>query len=201
MPDPPPVGLFTRYVLENPYPAGLLMLALAVGLAWTALRTDGRRNLAGAGVLAALGALVLLVGAVVVTPGEAARRVVLAVVKAAEAAEIAEASAHFSDEATLAFGSPNNPGYPREAIERNLDRLGDRYRITSNQITSLKAFSESPRQATVHLGLRTTLEVGFGPTPTWWVLRVEQEPDGTWRITRATWVSIAGSTPSPRVGG
>ena len=187
-------------MLENPYPAGLLMLALAVGLAWTALRIDRRERLAGAGILAGLGAVVLLVGAVVVTPGEEARRVVLAVVKAAETADIAEAGAHFSDDATLAFGSPNNPGYPRDAIQKNLDRLGDRYRITSNQITSLKAFTESPREATVHLGLRTTVEVGFGPMPTWWVLRVEKEPDGTWKIIRAAWVSVAGQTPSARLG-
>ena len=38
MPQPPQVGLITRYVLENPYPLALVLLALAGGLAWTAVR-------------------------------------------------------------------------------------------------------------------------------------------------------------------
>ena len=38
-PDPPPVGLFTKWVLENPYPLGAILLAMAIVMAWTALRS------------------------------------------------------------------------------------------------------------------------------------------------------------------
>ncbi len=43
MPDPPSIGLVTRFLLENPYPVGLVVLAVAGGLLWTGLR-EGRRE-------------------------------------------------------------------------------------------------------------------------------------------------------------
>ena len=200
MPDPPPVGLFTQYVLENPYPLGLLALVVAAVLAWTALRVGRPERVVAAGILAVIGAGILLVGTFVVTSGEHARRVVLEVVDAAVAGDVVTAGALFTDDATLALGSPTNPGYPRDRIERGLDQLAGRYRIADNQVTILDGFTESSRQATVHLGCRTTPEGGFGPVPTLWVLRVELQPDGTWKISRVAWVGFAGRTPDSPLG-
>ncbi|MDY7108765.1 MAG: hypothetical protein SYC29_09020, partial [Planctomycetota bacterium] len=83
MPQPPNVGLLTRYVLENPYPlgAGLLVIALVVG--WLGLR-DGRSDrmiIAVASVLLAAG--VIAAGLLVVTSGEHGRRVTRDLVEAA----------------------------------------------------------------------------------------------------------------------
>ena len=104
MPDPPPVGLFTRYVLENPYPLGFALLALAAVLGWTVLRGGRRERLVTAGILAVIGGGLLVVGAVVVTSGEHARRVVLDVVDAAVAGDVGTAGSLFADDATLALG-------------------------------------------------------------------------------------------------
>jgi hypothetical protein len=200
MPEPPPVGLITRYVLENPYPVGLLLLALAVGFAWTALRSERPQGLRVAGVLAAFGAAILLIGALVVTAGEQARRVTLAVVDAAVAGDVAEAGSHFADDARLSFGSPNNPSLPRRDIQSRIDQLDGKYRIQSNQVTMLRAYTESSERATVHLACRTTLERGFGPAPTSWLLRVERQDDGTWKITHVTWIALAGRSPGSDAG-
>jgi hypothetical protein len=200
MPQPPRVGLITRYVLENPYPLGLLLVALAAGFAWTALRSQRPQRLRTAGVLAALGAAVLLTGVLVVTAGEQARRVTMAVVEAAVAADVSGAAALFAEDARLSFGSPTNPGLLRRAIESRIDQLDGKYRIQANQVTMLRAYTETSDRATVHLACRTTLERGFGPAPTQWVLRVQRQDNGTWKIAHVTWISYAGRSPASDLG-
>ena len=200
MPQPPRVGLLTRYVLENPYPLGLLLVALAAGFAWTALRSERPQRLRPAAILAGLGAAVLLTGALVVTAGERARRVTMAVVEAAVAADVSGAAALFAEDARLAFGSSTNPGLPRRDIEARIDQLDGKYRIQSNQVTMLRAYTETSDRATVHLACRTTLERGFGPAPTQWVLRVQRQDDGTWKIAHVTWISYAGRSPASDLG-
>ncbi|MCZ6543263.1 MAG: hypothetical protein O6768_06320, partial [Planctomycetota bacterium] len=143
MPQPPHVGLITRYVLENPYPLALVLLALAGGLAWTAVRSERRDRLRAGGALAILGVAVLLLGAVVVTSGEHARRITRALVEAAVAADVSAAMQLFADEATLSFGRATNPGHATDEIHWRLERLDDQWRIESNRITMLRSYSES----------------------------------------------------------
>ena len=200
MPEPPRVGLFTRYVLENPYPLGVLLVALAAGFAWTALRSDRPQRLRTAGILGVVGAAVLLTGTLVATAGERARRVTLAVVEAAVAADVSGAAAQFAEDARLSFGGPTNPSLPRRDLEARIDQLDGKYRIGSNQVTMLRAYTETSDRATVHLACRTALERDFGPVPTQWVLRVERQADGTWKIAHVTWISLGGRAPGSGAG-
>ncbi len=189
------VDLITRYVLENPFPLGLLLLALGAALARTGLRTGRRPRLVTAAVAAAVGAAVLLAGTTIETAGEHARRVVLEAVDAAVAADVAGITALLADDAVLSLASPNNPGYPRDAIDRRLAGLAGKYRIGSNRITSLEAATVSRQRGEVNLACRTELELGFGPVPTSWVIQVDRRPDGSWKITRVTWLTLATRTP------
>ncbi len=189
------VDLVTHYVLENPFPLGLLLLALGAGLARTGMRTGRRPRLVAAAIVAAVGAVVLLVGTTIDTAGEHARRVVLEAVDAAVAADVAGVRALLADDAVLSLASPNNPGYPRDAIDRRLAGLAGRYRIASNRITSLDAETVSRQRGEVNLACRTELELGFGPVPTSWVIEVDRRPDGSWKITRVTWLTLATRTP------
>jgi hypothetical protein len=199
MPPPPPVGFFTRYVLENPWPLGIVLFAVAVIAGWRAMR-GGSGRLGAAGVVAALGVAVLIAGAAVVTSGERARQVVLQVVDAAVAGDVGGASSLFAGDATLALGSTANPGFPREAIEQRLDHLDDRYRIDSNDVTTLRAYSTARQAAVVHLACRTVLAAVPVPVPTEWVVEVTRQDDGTWKISRVTWISIAGRSPTADLG-
>ncbi len=189
------MDLLPHYVLENPYPLGVLMLAVGVGLAWTGLGAGDRRRVIVAGVVATVGAAILGVGAVIVTPGEHARRVVLELVDAAVQADIPRATATLADDAVLSMGSPFNPGYPRDSIVQRLNGLAGRYRIVSNRVTSLESSTESKHRGVVHLACATQLQLGFGPIPTSWVVQVDRQPDGTWKISRVTWVTLASRTP------
>ena len=192
---PAPVNLFTRYVLENPYPLALLLLVLGAGLARSGLRMGLRPRLVAAAVTAAIAAAVVLAGTTIQTAGEHARRVVLEAVDAAVQADIPGVMALLADDAVLSLASPTNPGFPRNAIDRRLAGLAGRYRIASNRITSLDAATVSRQRGEVILACRTELELGFGPVPTSWVVQVDLQPDGSWKITRVTWVTLATRTP------
>ena len=195
MPDPPSVGLLTRFIFENPYPLGLVLIAVAGGLMWTALREGRRERLTIGSIGIGLGAIVLTIGALVVTSGERARKVTIQLVDAAVEPDIVQAMSLFADEATIAFGLPTNPGFPHEYIYQEVSRLESQYRVESNSITKLKAYSVSKDSAIVHLGCRTTLQRGFAPPPSQWVLQLKRQDDGSFKIVHLTWVSMAGSPP------
>ncbi len=189
------MALITRYVLENPVPLTVLLMAIAAGLAWTGLKAVDRRRLIAAGVLALTGAAVMVAGKAIVTAGEHARGVVIEVVDAAVAADVGTAAAALADDSALSLGSPNNPGFSRDAIVRRLDELAGRYLIKSNRITNLDAKTVSPDRGVVDLACVTELTLGFGPVPTSWIVQVDRQPDGTWKISHVTWVKLAARTP------
>ena len=198
MPDPPSVGLVTRFLLENPYPVGLVVLAVAGGLLWTGLR-EGRRERLLVGLIGiTVAAAVLTIGAVVVTSGEFARKVTIELVEAAVEANVVDVMSHFGDEATFAFASPTNPGFPLDYIRQQALRLESQFSIESNRITQLNAYSESKDSAIVHLGCSTTVAQGYGPTPTQWVLQLQRNDQGDFKIVHITWVSLAGNPPRHR---
>src|SRR5262245_37457121 len=106
MPKPPSVALHTRWILENPWPLGGVLLLVGVVLVWLGLRDGLKGRLqVGAGVLAA-GLGVLIVGSLVTTAGEHAMRVTRELVKAATAADITTATSLFSPTASFSVGKP-----------------------------------------------------------------------------------------------
>ncbi len=196
MPEPPSVSIITRYLFENPYPAGIVLLAVAGGLVWTGL-TQGRRDrLRIAAVPGGLGVAILLIGLLVTTSGERAKRVSRQLVDAAVDGDLVTAFGLFADDASVSMGSPNNPGYDIEFIRSALDDFVGRYTVEDNSITMLDAFTESADRAEVHMACFTTVTQGYGgPTPSQWVLTVTRQADGAWKITRITCVSVAGQHP------
>ncbi len=200
MPEPPDVGWLTRHLFENPYPVSLAALAIAAGLAWIGLRDARRDRLVAAVVLAALGGSALLTGALVTTAGERARVVAQDLVAAAVDGDIPAAMRLLDDEAILAFGSPKNPGFGLDSIHDRLTRLTDRHPVESNRTRTLRAYTESPERAIVHLACVTEVVRGYGLTASQWVLRIEADADGIPNVVHITCVSINGRTPRTESG-
>lgn len=197
MPEPPSVGLITRYVLENPYPLGIGLLLLAAVLAWLALREGRVNRLTPPAVAAVLGIGVLAVGFSVTTAGEHGEAVTEQLVQAVEDNDLTGALALFDDSATFGFGSPDNPGLDMDFIRAAVDSAS-RYSITSNIIRMLDGYTVDGDTAIVHLGCLT--EAGsYGYTPSKWVLKIERRDDAEWRITRVTCISIANRSASPNM--
>ncbi len=199
MPHPLAAGLVTLYLLENPYPVGLVLLGFGGGWMWVAMRAGRRERLPVAGLLMVAGAAVFATARLVVTSGEHGRELTLALVGSAVSADIDRARELFAPDATLAFGAPTNPRHSRAVIERLIEQLDGRRRIESNTIFKLVAHSRTRREARVELSCVTTLVGGYGPHRTQWVLEIARQPDGTWKVTHVRWAIINGRPPAAGV--
>jgi hypothetical protein len=195
-PPAPDVGLFTRFVLENPWPLAVVLLAIAAAVAWIGLRDGRRRPLSISAVFAFLAAAVLATGLLVTTPAEHGTRVTRELVEAAVAGDVQGAMALFADDAAMTISSPRNPGFSVAALESRLSRLHTQYGIRSNRIRTLRGYTEDRETAIVHLACSTDLD-GASAVPTQWVLRIELQEDDSWLITRMTFVSLFGNPPQP----
>lgn len=195
MPDPPNVGLFMRFILENPYPIAVVAIVVGAGLLISGLR-EGLRNRQRIGILGISVAIaVLIIAWSVTTSGEHAKALTRSLVEATIQADAIKVMSHFTSDATMSFSSPTNPGYPINFIEAQAIRLESQFSIESNRIRSLKGFTQSANSAIVHLSCSTTIVGGYGATPSSWVLRIERQDDNSWKIVHFTWVSILNRPP------
>lgn len=194
----PRTGAFARFLLENPWPAVVVMAVLAIVLLKLARDRDDRRLLSGALAAALVGAAVWIVSWSVTTPGEHARRVVGAFVEAAEAGDVPAMHRWLVPDASLHLGALTAPGLDRQELDRALSLLESKHRVESNSITMLRAGALSSDAAIAELGCITTTHGSYGPVPSSWLFRVERQPDGSWRIRRLAAVSIAGRPAEPR---
>jgi len=68
MPEPPSTSIVTHYLLENPWPLAIILLAIAAFMAWTGFREGLPQRQKTAGVLAAAAVVADIVYAPLVTP-------------------------------------------------------------------------------------------------------------------------------------
>ena len=182
----------SRYLFENPWPGAVALVLLGLILLWRA-RADGGRRVLLAGLSAlTLAGLLLALAALVTTPGEHGRSLVRRLVDAAEAGDVAGASALFEPDATINFDRPDNPSMGRSVIDRGLASLADRHRVESNSVSRLRGTTVDGRTGSVELSCWTQTASSMGNIPSQWIFRVRQQPDGSWLIDRMTCVSIAG---------
>jgi len=200
MPPAPEVSLLTRYLFENPWPLGGLLVLAGALLAWIGLR-DGRFDrLRQSLLLLVPGIAVFVIAAIVETSGERARGVARSLVDAVVAGDSVAVMGTFAPDATMHVGSPTNPGQNVDVIRSAVSWFAGRFTISRNTVTALRGYSESADAATVHLACWTETS-GFGGGASQWVLRVERIPDPAepggeaWRITRMTFVSLNGQPP------
>lgn len=198
MTSQPSVNPFVQYILVNPYPVSIALLAIGLVMAWMALNAGQLRSWRRWTALALIvvGAAVLITGLIVVTPGEHGRTVTREFVQRATSGDVAGAAALLDEELTLSLGSPMNPGVrmDRAAIAQRLDTLHARYPIKSNMVRMLDGHTIGREEADVYLGCLTSTEYGF--TPSRWIIRVRRNGKGEWVIVRITCVDINNQTPA-----
>lgn len=196
MPTPPPVSLVDRYLFENPWPAGIILLLIGILLLYIAAnRGDTKRLLIGLGGVGLAVGLYLL-ATFVSTPAEHGENVTRELVRLAVEGKASQAGALFAPNASLSLGAPSNPGLSLSGIQRQLQSLDDEYEIRDNYITGLDAYSKNQDEAIVHLHCLTTFNAAFaGPTKSSWVLSIVRQTDGSWKIDRLTVIQINDQVP------
>src|SRR5687768_6623741 len=146
MPTPPQASLFTRYVLENPWPLGISLLVIAAYVLWVGLR-DGLDKHQKTGVVLGIGGVAALAtGYFVQTSGERARAIVQAFVNAVVNEDLHSADALLADNAALSVSAPNNPAIAKDLIMSSLSEFAARYTVEDNQISAMKSYTESAEQ-------------------------------------------------------
>lgn len=182
-------------IADRPWTWITLLCVAGLVLAWMGVQA-GRWRWLGASAACGLAAVgVALVARFVPTPALMATQCVRSLVAAAEAGDVATALGQFSPDASWHMRSRERPGMGRERIDAALAALGSRHRIESNEEVSLEATTESPDLGTVEVGFRTVTASSYGMVPTRWRFEVRRASDGSWRIERVTWLTLAGRDP------
>ena len=197
MPDIARSGFFTNFVLENPWPLAGLFTIVAGTIFWLAVQRDDRRLVIPAALVFAVAAVILAVGLLVETSGEAAADRTREFVSAASDGRIDEMLAGLDSDATLHVGRIENPGLPIEDLRRMIDALGSRHRIEQNTITLINSVGTSSDTALVELACLTRTTSSIGTVPSRWLLEWERG-SGRWLVRSITAISIAGRTPTGR---
>ena len=197
MPDIARSGFFTNFVLENPWPLAGLFTIVAGTIFWLAVQRDDRRLVVPAALVFAVAAVILAVGLLVETSGEAAADRTRDFVSAASDGRIDEMLAGLDPDATLHVGRIENPGLPIEDLRRMIDALGSRHRIEQNTITLINSVGTSSDTALVELACLTRTTSSIGTVPSRWLLEWERG-SGRWLVRSITAISIAGRTPTGR---
>ena len=190
MPEAPTSSLFTHYVLENPWPVGGVLVAIALILGWLGLREGLSNRVRIAWLIGLIGAGVMLAGTLVTTAGEHGRAITRALVDAAVGEDLVGGLAVFSDDATLHVGSPQSPGRDHAFIQEQFASLAQQFDIESNSITQLRSATISGDEAEVRLACLTTVTAFPFPNTSQWVVRVRRTADGSWKVVKLTCVAI-----------
>jgi len=194
MPQPPDVSFFTRYVIENPWPGGLLFLAVGAVLVMIGLRVGRWDRVRQGSVAAAVGALIFAIGFLVTSAGEHGQALAQRFVDAVVEGDLVAANASLADRARLHIGSPKNPGLSNERIREGLSEFVRRYEVESNLVLARRGYGTGAGSAEVHLRLST--DAGMGPVLTAWIIGAERTEEGEWVIVDLTWVALNGQTPA-----
>lgn len=186
IPDPPALpapSLFERFVLEDPWIAALVLLAVAIGVFLAFSRVGQRRQ----GTIAALTALlaaaaVLVAGTLVETPRErmmdSARRLVDAVARG----DAQDADRELDDHAILTlFLFPDGIEKDRILAEVAARFTSGPYTVKEHRVIDVQASRDGSNVGRVQIKVRVVPRDQPTPFFSWWLLDF-QEHEGAWRV-------------------
>lgn len=188
-------SLLSHYLLENPWPIGIISGMLGLILFISFVRTGETRLLLGSLTAVTLAGLVFCLDALIKTPAEHGEGLVSALVEAAEAGDVESMLQQVSPAASLHLGSVTRPGRPFSALQESFETLAGRNRITENWVIRLSGESDGIGGATVFLSCRTSTSSSYGLVPTTWSFEIIPDGKGGWEITRIVFESLMGRAP------
>lgn len=195
VPPLPNAPFFERFVLENPWPA--VMLLAMLGIALLAILNARARLKAGlmvGGALFALAGSCYLASVLVTTPREHMKRATRELVGAAARVNLGELDRLLSDELTVRVTRLSRSAGKRDTMEAVEAMLGNQYRVREHTILETQATLDGARLGRTQVRVRVTSD--YGPLPSWWRVDWELGSDGRWRARRIEALWIPG-VPNP----
>ena len=179
-----------RFILEHPWLASLMITAVSFALIWTGLR-DGKLRRVKVGIVVLLVAVTACVlGIVVDTPTELAKRAVYSFVKAVEEENISLVS-------TVLYRDVNMVDQWKEISEAgiagviaSIHKLHMKHTLRYNTILRFQPI-ERDDDVLVELSLLSRVS-GIGTVPSRWRLLIMPDEQGVWKIYSIDAVEIMG---------
>jgi hypothetical protein len=197
-PSPP---FLTHYLLENPWPLVIILLAAAVGL----FIAGGRRREVRIQRFAAIPVILAIVmpflaGWIVTAREQVAQRT-------RDLAEVAQTpidTNHMGE-----FLRPHvevkmlgfDKDYDRDGLLAMAERGNRRYRFSAHRITDLHVYVNRDHSDAAQSYVRMRSELGgrgqSGPGFTSWVLTSRRDDEDRWLLAGIEWIDLNGNSPSP----
>lgn len=195
VPPLPPAPFFHRFVLENPWPAVLLLVLLGIAvLVVLNARAKLRTGLIAASVLFALAGGCYLTSALVTTHREQMKLATRELVGATARVDLVGLDRLLSDDLSVRVTRLSRSAGKRETIDAVESMLGRQYRVREHSILEIQATLDGPRLGRTQVRVRVASD--FGDLPSWWRVDWELGADGAWQARRIEALWIPG-VPNP----
>ncbi len=178
-----------RFIYEHPWASGFIIASLAFVFIWTGLR-DGKPKCFRSGiVVTAFAVTAVLLGTMIDTPREHARRVVVAFVEAVQNNDTYAVRQLVSPYVQVVDDFDGRLGGTVAGVVQGVKELHREYPPTSNTILRLEVF-EREQDVLVALSMMTRV-THIGSVPNRWRIFVAPDALGTWQISTIDAVEIA----------
>lgn len=191
----PSAPLLERFVLENPWPAAILLVLLGIAaLVIFNARAKLKPGLISAGVLFVLAGGAYLTSVLVTTPREQMKQATRELVGATARVDLVELERLLSEDLSVRVPRLSRSAGKSETINAVESILGSQYRVREHAILEMQATLDGPRLGRTQVRVRVGSDYGF--LPSWWRVDWELGPDGTWSARRVEALWIPG-VPNP----
>lgn len=192
--DPP---LMQRLLLEQPWPAAIALLAVAVGLTMAGRRRKQRGLRLVAWVLAILAGGIVGLAWQVQTPREHIIDRTHQLLAATEAPLDMDSLDNWLEPGAVVTGPDGSVWMQREQIDQRLQWIDRRRAVDAHEIRRLEAMADRSGYGRVGLELGTSLQRAsrYGPIRTTWQLHWRRDDNGQWRVYEIECVSLHGRDP------
>lgn len=192
-PDPP---WFEHYVLEDPLPLAIMLGVAAVIVFLAGGRMGKRKWQLAALIPLGLAGLAVLTAVSVETDREKilveSRRLVEAATSPFDLTAVEQLTAP-----TFTMKTPDGKIIVdgRAKLLEAIKRAERSMTIESNTLTNHMERIDTPGEGAVYLAIfsQTRRKLGQQAAPTRWILRWKKSTDGSWLLTGATWLEVAGT--------
>mgnify|MGYP002847896175 CR=1 FL=1 len=179
-----------RFILEHPWISSLSIGVVAIGFLWTGLR-DGKKLYCRTGaVLFCMAVLAWVVGSMIETPTEHAKRLIDALVQAVEKKNIPAIATLLTEDVILVDTWKDFPNKGIQTVQESVAELHLRHTFSFNTMLRFQAV-ERPDDVLVELSLLSRVS-GIGTVPSRWRIRVKPNELGDWKIYSIDAIEIMG---------
>ena len=179
-----------RFILEHPWVTFLSIGVVAVGLLWSGLR-DGKKLFSRSGVIIFFFAtLAWVVGTMIETPTEHAKRLIDSLVRAVEQKDIPAIATILTKNVILVDTWKDFTNQGIQTVQKSVEELHSRHSFSFNTMLRFQSV-ERPDDVLVEISLLSRVS-GIGTVPSRWRILVKPNESGVWKIYSIDAIEIMG---------